>query len=1220
MKSLSQFQNFHQNETLVVCGCGESLNDLVETERFITIGVNDVGRRFQPNYLVVVNPPEQFSGDRFRYVETSRAEYLFTQLDLGVEHPNIVKFPLGEFGGTDFSNPDVLHYTDNSPYIALCLAIQMGAKRIGLIGIDFTDNHFFAKTGTHPLAPRLEAINEQYRRLNIAAGEIGVEIFNLSGFSRLTVFPKMSPEEFAAGNALTQTAETFDKDGTARELVRVTKPGITDIPEEFPVHPAARTLERARPKVFGVNYHFLACGDVFDIGLRDAAEQLGVTYEDALWDDSTLPAKIERFQPELIFVVHGRRFVQKWGDRFSQYQTAVWLVDEPYEVDDTAGWSDAFRTVFVNDPNTISRHRNAHYLPACFNARAHLDKDLPRIHKVGFIGGFNETRERYLNRMVESGLLSYVVGGPWKSSELRRLCLGNNVPPKRTTELYQQTQVVVNVFRDIHHFNQAEVAARSMNPRIYEALACGALVISEARPEISEVFPELPTFDNQDSMIQTLRHLIFDESYRRNKLEKSRARLNGHSYQDRLAEVLRVCLKIDVERAITIPAKEETPDMNTDTITVNSTAKAADAAVIQNNRETPLREWLSHGETVEISGSGEVTILKPYSNEPGSETGLVSQRSYNDVELSFDLRLDDDTWFIAKIHQLDQIDQKMNSYHVVCEPASSYVAKHNLVLERLPLSRGVWQKIMFRWVERLIEVFVNNKSVARIPENQLQSGYCFVGVKGGRAQLKNLRLTDLSEVQTARSNAADSNGSSKKNFSRDSQTLQTGKPPPPGAELYPFTAMPRRNLIYHIYPVRGSIWAWNLDQLKRRLDLFNGKRILGIVYDERSVAPERVQEYLDGHGFEFIIEKNNAQGEAITFPHMMRKIASEHPDEVTFYGHAKGVKYEPSVPATVRRWTEVQYRVALDDWMTVREQLQRFAMTGPFKMLGRFSSHRHLADWHYSGTYFWMRNAHVFSRNYSDVPQFYGGVETFPGIIFSKEETTCLFMDNLTIDNPEPLPYYEQFWSNKANHCFNQWESAARSLPPPPELVQPLPYKGYTEPRMEQKPDEFAWWVNRLLDSDISRVLTIGSNKGGAEWHLAREFFEQGRKIEINAIEKNPTAQLVQTFQDAERRFHQTLKLIPADSTSASIKEQLSEQYDAVFIDGDHSYRGCLSDFTLAKSLKPKFIGLHDIVDSDWHAYARCCVSRLWTELSQQYRTECKADGEWGGIGVVILD
>lgn len=208
MTNLSVFQNLHQFETIVVCGCGESLNELNQPERFLTIGVNDVGRLFEPNYLVVVNPRDQFSKDRFQYIETSQAEYIFTQLDLGINHPNVVRFKLGNFSGTDFSANDVLHYTNNSPYIALCLAILMGAKRIGVIGVDFTENHFFGATGMHPLAPQFDSINEQYCKLADAAKPFA-EIYNLSSISRLTAFPKISIKDFddnRVSNAVSKTA------------------------------------------------------------------------------------------------------------------------------------------------------------------------------------------------------------------------------------------------------------------------------------------------------------------------------------------------------------------------------------------------------------------------------------------------------------------------------------------------------------------------------------------------------------------------------------------------------------------------------------------------------------------------------------------------------------------------------------------------------------------------------------------------------------------------------------------------------------------------------------------------------------------------------------------------------------------------------------------------------------------------------------------------------
>jgi mannosyltransferase OCH1-like enzyme len=242
MKELKAFHRYHQNETIVVCGCGESLNDFTEPERFITIGVNDVGRKFQPNYLVVVNPKNQFSGDRFRYVENSRAKYIFTQMDLGLKHPNVVKFQLGKPGGTDFSNPNVLNYTNNSPYIALCLAIQMGAKRIGLIGVDFTDHHFFAKTGRHPLAPRFEKINEQYNLLAKAANALGIEIFNLSRDSRLTAFPKISLDEF---ENFSQTSEKCEKRASLKIVSYATTP-VAGVPAILARCINARTEHSAR--------------------------------------------------------------------------------------------------------------------------------------------------------------------------------------------------------------------------------------------------------------------------------------------------------------------------------------------------------------------------------------------------------------------------------------------------------------------------------------------------------------------------------------------------------------------------------------------------------------------------------------------------------------------------------------------------------------------------------------------------------------------------------------------------------------------------------------------------------------------------------------------------------------------------------------------------------------------------------------------------------------
>jgi hypothetical protein len=188
--TLEGFREYHEETSIIVCGCGRSLRQFAEYDKFITIGVNDVGRLFDPTYLVVLNDKTQFYGDRFGYVAQSGSLALFTHLDLGVCHPHVVRFNLGQQGGVNWDLPNTLPYTRNSPYVAICLAALMGARRIGLIGVDFTDDHFFARTGRHPLAGQFGIIDREYRKLADALDARDVRVVNLSRDSRLTAFRK----------------------------------------------------------------------------------------------------------------------------------------------------------------------------------------------------------------------------------------------------------------------------------------------------------------------------------------------------------------------------------------------------------------------------------------------------------------------------------------------------------------------------------------------------------------------------------------------------------------------------------------------------------------------------------------------------------------------------------------------------------------------------------------------------------------------------------------------------------------------------------------------------------------------------------------------------------------------------------------------------------------------------------------------------------------------
>lgn len=710
----AQYRDRHRGASIVVCGCGESLTLLEQPERWLTIGVNDVGRHFTPDYLVVVNERRQFSRERYLYVEQTQARAVFTQLArLELPRSHVVRFRLGRRGGVERADADTLHYSNNSPYVAVQLARHLGAARIGLIGVDFGEQHFFGATGRHPLAAQLPQIEREYSALAQACRDDGVELVNLSPTSRLAALPRMALADWARSTAA---------DG-----------------------PAATAPARVQPcsgrRLFCVHYRFLSCGTVFETGLREAAATLGVIAEHADWDDAGLAQKIERFRPDLLFVVHGRRFVQRWGKRFAGIRSAVWLLDEPYEVDDTAAWSQHFDLVFVNDASTLARHRHAHELPVAYAPRLHHgDPEAKRPYRVGFIGGANPSRERMLAGLARRGLLDYVVGGPWREPGLVGSCLAPNIPAERTAALYRDTAIVVNVFRDRHHYNRGGLKAVAMNPRVCEALACGALVISEPREELARLVPELPTFTNKAEAAALIERLLADRAKRLAVQRACAARLADATYAQRLRTVMDHSL----------PATDPAPPP----FAFDLPRSAIDDPRAP-QRVVPFDDaWDDVGGVARRSSDGSIVLDCGPQRGPGFERGLTSRSRFEAVDLSFEACLEPGACLLAKVQLADRTDQTSNSYHLHADERRAYLARHDHVFRQIESPRCAWTRFRIVCSDGVLTLWRNDRLLHRVRDRMLSAGHAFVGAQGGSLRLRELKLAAAGEAR-ARTAAAD---------------------------------------------------------------------------------------------------------------------------------------------------------------------------------------------------------------------------------------------------------------------------------------------------------------------------------------------------------------------------------------------------------------------------------------------------------------------------------
>lgn len=187
-----------KGKEFIVAGCGESINNFSDFSDFLVVGINDIERIMTPNYLVVVNHQRTFARGRFEWVTRSKSPVILSHIDPGtLDNRNaLVKITLGSKGKINLDDRSKVDYTMNSPYMGVIIAYQLGASKIGLVGVDFTPNHFFAKTGSHVLSRNTKVIDEEYEELGKTLIAKGIKIANLSPISVIESWPKMTLEEF----------------------------------------------------------------------------------------------------------------------------------------------------------------------------------------------------------------------------------------------------------------------------------------------------------------------------------------------------------------------------------------------------------------------------------------------------------------------------------------------------------------------------------------------------------------------------------------------------------------------------------------------------------------------------------------------------------------------------------------------------------------------------------------------------------------------------------------------------------------------------------------------------------------------------------------------------------------------------------------------------------------------------------------------------------------
>lgn len=156
--------------TYNVVACGQTGSQWDGTG--ISIGVNDAWKWGKPTtHLLLANRPHSFSPQRFQTIINSKPERFYCdKADWQQYFPDWIKLRLKPWYGSFFK--ENFYYSDTSPFIAICLAANLGAKEIVLWGVDFIDHHMY--NGGNPQTKREI---ERYKELITELRAQGIETF-----------------------------------------------------------------------------------------------------------------------------------------------------------------------------------------------------------------------------------------------------------------------------------------------------------------------------------------------------------------------------------------------------------------------------------------------------------------------------------------------------------------------------------------------------------------------------------------------------------------------------------------------------------------------------------------------------------------------------------------------------------------------------------------------------------------------------------------------------------------------------------------------------------------------------------------------------------------------------------------------------------------------------------------------------------------------------------
>jgi spore maturation protein CgeB len=196
---------------------------------------------------------------------------------------------------------------------------------------------------------------------------------------------------------------------------------------------------------------------------------------------------------------------------------------------------------------------NHHFLPVAAHPPCHRPLALSPARReelgatIGFMGAGYPNRIRILGRLLQAGLPLTIWGSDWPANSIlsRALREDRYISSQEIVEFYNACEIVLN----LHSSPRASAPVGSadfINPRTFEAPACGAFQLVDNVPGLEKFFvpeEELATFNNEEELMEKARFYLERPTLRAAMAAKARQKvLSQHTYYHRMERLLDICL------------------------------------------------------------------------------------------------------------------------------------------------------------------------------------------------------------------------------------------------------------------------------------------------------------------------------------------------------------------------------------------------------------------------------------------------------------------------------------------------------------------------------------------------------------------------------------------------------------------------------------------------------------------------------------------------------